>query len=48
MYLATTDLIAVVIALSVSITLITTTAIANRRLTRKVAQLRAQLAQMSR
>lgn len=44
MYLATTDLIAVVIALSTSITLIVTTALANARLQRKVAQLRAQLA----
>lgn len=42
MYLATTDLIAVVIALSTSITLIITTALANARLQRKVAQLRAQ------
>ena len=34
MYLATTDLIAVVIALSTSITLIITTALANARITK--------------
>lgn len=45
MYASTGDMIAVVIALSTSITLIVTTALQNARLTRKVAQLRAQLAQ---
>jgi hypothetical protein len=48
MYLATTDLIAVVIALSISMTLIITTALANARLQRKVEQLRAQRYEVTR
>jgi len=42
MYLATTDLIAVVIALSISMTLIITTALANARLQRQIDRLRTQ------
>jgi hypothetical protein len=44
MYLLSTDLIAIVIALTASTTLVITTAIANARLSRKVSELRAQLA----
>lgn len=47
MYLLTTDLIAITIVLAVSVSLVVTTALANARLTRKVEQLRAQLAQVS-
>jgi hypothetical protein len=38
-----TDILAVIIALSVSMTLVITTAIANAKLTRKVEYLRLQL-----
>jgi len=38
-----TDIIAVIIALSVSMTLVVTTALANARLTRKVEYLKLQL-----
>ena len=39
----TTDILAVIIALSVSMTLVVTTALANARLTRKVEYLQIQL-----
>jgi len=38
-----TDILAVIIALSVSMTLVVTTALANARLTRKVEYLKLQL-----
>jgi hypothetical protein len=38
-----TDMLAVIIALSVSMTLVVTTALANARLTRKVEYLKLQL-----
>ena len=41
MYIEITDGIAVIIALSLSITLITTTALQNARLTRQVRELKA-------
>lgn len=42
MYLTTGDMLAVMIALVVSVTLVITTALANARLQRKIDQLRAQ------
>jgi len=41
--MTTTDMLAVIIALSVSMTLVVTTALANARLTRKVEYLKLQL-----
>jgi biopolymer transport protein ExbB/TolQ len=42
MYLTTLDLLAVMIALVVSVTLVITSAVANARLQRKIDQLRTQ------
>lgn len=42
MYLTTGDMLAVMIALVVSVTLVITTALANARLQRKIDQLRSQ------
>jgi hypothetical protein len=47
MYLLTSDIIAITIVLAISVSLVVTTALANARLTRKVEQLRAQIAQGS-
>lgn len=41
--MTTTDMLAVIIALSVSLTLVITTAIANAKLTRRVEYLQVQL-----
>jgi hypothetical protein len=42
MYLTTGDMLAVIIALVVSVTLVITTALANAKLQRKIDQLRTQ------
>lgn len=48
MYLQVTDLIAVMIALGVSVTLVITTAVANARLTRSVREYRVAYLDMKR